>query len=221
MDVTFSLVNAVQSVDGTFTTTLFIDADCDGVIGAGDTVVSGALSVSAGDEVCLIGRVTSAAGAAAGVTLNFDIQASGTFSGTSTPFEISNADTVTVFSGEILQLTKQVCNSTGNLCDLVTGEGFEISNGGRPGDVIVYRLIFENPGPDAINDVAVSDRTPAFSALTSTAPAIVQQPAELTCALLVPSVPRVGYTGSLAWTCTGSLVPGEIGVVSFEVQIDE
>lgn len=219
--VEFSLANAVQTPDGVFSNNLFEDANCNGVIDSGETAVSGSRAVQAGDQVCLIARVAVDAAAPSGAAHTFDIVAVGTYDGTSDSFTLTNSDSVSVSDGSSLQLSKQVCNKSINACDAVAGTNFGTNNSGKPGEILVYRITFSNPGSEAMENLSVHDSTPAWTRLTGTAPSVAVSPPGLTCALTLPSVPVAGYVGDLRWDCTGSAQPGDMGVLAFEVMVDE
>ncbi len=218
--VVFSLAALDANPANAFTQTVFADNDCDGVIGAADTPLAAPVDLLAGDKTCLAIRVGTDAGAPPAASLEYTLAADFTFHGTAMTAQLANKDLVTVSQNGALELTKRVCNSSLSACDLASGAGFSSANSGAPGDVLVYLIGFANPGPDPIDDVDVYDDTPAFSALTATAPGVVAAPSGLTCALASPAVASAGYTGDLHWACTGLMAPGQTGAVSFEVSVD-
>ncbi|MEM7768811.1 MAG: DUF11 domain-containing protein, partial [Pseudomonadota bacterium] len=219
MDVVFAVTNAAESPAGAFTTLPFYDEDCNGVVNATDAAVAGARSFAAGDQVCVLVRVVHVAPTADGASLSYDLEAQATYTATTALDTLTNTDRITVNEGAALALTKAVCNATTTSCNAATGAGFGVNNAGRPGDVLVYRIVFEAPGPDPIDEVAVHDRTPDYSALTAVAPGIVLQPNSVACALTEPAMPAPNYAGDLEWGCPGSMVAGDRGIVSFEVKV--
>jgi len=228
MEVSFALQNQVQSVDGLFTVTLFSDSDCDGVFGAGDTVISGSLPIVAGEQICLLVRAASDAGAPDGASLTFDLEASATYTNLTggfatmlNPNVLTNSDVLTVGNAGSLVLTKEVCNTALVVCDPATGAGFTRLNNGTPGDVLIYRILFEVVGTEPVDDLSIVDITPSYSSLTATPPATVALPADLTCTFTDPASPAQGYEGVLAWECIGRINPGSVGIVAFEVAIAE
>lgn len=219
MSVEMSVVDIVESTPGGFAITLFADADCDGDVDAGETVLSNPASVSANTQLCVIARIATTPGLADGSSVTFDLEAVATYVGTGQTITLRNSDRLDVGASGAMTLTKQVCNQSQTVCDVATGAGFGLSNNGAPGDVLIYRLVSAPNGSAAVDNVSVHDTTPAYSALTASAPAVVAGPGGLSCALAVPAVPTAGYQGPLNWTCTGSMPPGEQLVVSFEVAI--
>lgn len=226
MATSFSLQNEAQSVAGAFATVLFHDSNCNGAPDGGELPVTTALLAVAGQEVCLLVRVAADASLPTGVSLTFDLVANANFTGLPgdfatlvAPVILSNTDALTLSNAGSLVLTKEVCNASNGPCDALTGAGFAQTNRGLPGDILVYRIVFEVTGPEAVEGVSVSDRTPAFSALTARAPVIVAAPPTLSCALTAPAAPTEGFEGILSWICTGLAAPGSLGSVSFEVEI--
>jgi len=176
-------------------------------------------TVAANQEVCLLIRVANATGSVQGEDIQFELVANGTYANTPETFALENFDRVTIGAQAALQLTKMVCNTNVASCGVQTGAGFDRSNAGAPGDMLIYRLVFENRGSGIIDDVNVNDDTPTFSSLTATSPSVVVSPQGLTCALATPLSPADGYEGGLEWTCPGEMQAGARGVVSFEVRI--
>ena len=221
VDITLPAASVDTSPEGAFALSLIEDADCDGRIDAGETAPAASRVVSAGDTICLLVRAQADAAAPSGAAVSYVVLAEFGFAGTGASATPSNRDRVTVSDVGTLILTKQVCNSSAAACDVTTGAGFSAANTGAPGDTLVYRIMFENPGPDAIDDVDIHDDTPAFSALANSAPHVVSTPDGLACALSTPAAPVAGYTGNLHWSCAGTMASGDTGAVSFEVVVDD
>jgi len=89
------------------------------------------------------------------------------------------------------------------------------------GDVLRYLLVFSNQGVRALTEVTVNDSTPAFSALNAAAACPATLPADLSgCSLSVPDGSNgPGYEGALQWLFSGELLPGNQGVVSYDVRV--
>ncbi len=219
--LTLALANETQEPAGAFALSLILDANCNGAIDAGEGAPPAGQAVAAGDTACVLVRVQADAAAPAAARLTYDVLADFAFAGTAQAAALTNTDRVTVSQSGALILTKQVCNATASACDALAGTGFAASNAGRPGDRLLYRIVFEASGPEPVDDVEVFDDTPAWSSLSATAPTILRTPSGLSCTLATPPAPGPGYTGALGWTCTGTMVPGEAGIVTFEVRVDE
>ena len=222
MDVDVSISGLDTSSPGSFTTTLWRDDDCSGDVSGAEAVLSGTQSLAAGEVVCLVARVEASGGLASGATVSFDVMADAVLSGTAETEQLSNADRVTVNDGASLTLTKQVCNASQSTCNAATGAGFGTNNRGAPGEQLVYRLVFENPTGEPLDDVRVYDRTPDYSATIAGGASIVAQPSSVSCSLVQPASPvPAGFEGVVEWNCPGQMAAGDRGVASFTVEIAE
>jgi hypothetical protein len=134
---------------------------------------------------------------------------------------LTNSDRVTISNGGNLTLTKEVCNTTIGACDVLLGTGFSLANTGAPGDVLTYRIVFEVTGSTPVDSLEIADITPAYSRLAITAPSVVIEPDGVSCSLSDPAAPTQGYEGVLKWVCTGSVAPGSLGTVAFDVRISQ
>ena len=121
-------------------------------------------------------------------------------------------------------LQKQVRNIgpdgvQGTADDVDSSDG--TANQAAPGDVLRYRLVFSNQGVRALTEVTVNDSTPAFSALNAAAACPAALPADLSgCSLSAPDGSNgPGYEGALQWLFSGQLLPGNQGVVSYDVRV--
>ena len=208
--VTFALTPRPGPGADTFTAAVFVDADCDGMP---ETALAGAVPVARGATVCVTVRVSSSSGAAPGTEVALDLTATTTYGATGLSEVDANVDRVRVDTAEgALVLRKTVRNVT-----QATAEG--VTNGARAGDVLEYRITLENPGARAATDIAVHDRTVAYTVLAEPVPTPVAISPDVTCALAEPAANAAGYAGSLRWDCTGSLAPGARGSVTFRVRI--
>lgn len=85
-----------------------------------------------------------------------------------------------------------------------------------PGDTLTYTINYENLGDEPISQVEVVDEVPAYTTYFSSSCGAL--PTGFTnCNILAPSV---GIRGTIKWTFTGVLQPGETGAVSYKVLID-
>ncbi len=220
MDVDFAITGLDTSSAGSFTTTLWRDDDCSGDINAAEAVLPGTQSLAAGEVVCLVARVEASDGLASGATVSFDVLADAVLSGTAETEQLANTDRVTVNDGASLTLTKQVCNTSTSACDVATGAGFGTNNRGAPGELLVYRLVFENPTGEPLEDVRVYDRTPDYSATIAGGASMVTQPTSVSCSLVQPASPvPAGFEGVVEWNCPGQMAAGDRGIASFTVEI--
>ena len=85
-----------------------------------------------------------------------------------------------------------------------------------PGSAVTYTITYGNPnGAQALQNIVISDVTPAFTSFTSAACGTL--PASLTSCTI--AAPAVGTTGTVTWTMGGSLNPGATGSVSITVTV--
>uniref|UniRef100_Q11DY3 Conserved repeat domain n=2 Tax=Chelativorans TaxID=449972 RepID=Q11DY3_CHESB len=213
--VSFTLTDVTGTPDAAlFSTTLFHDADCSGELAAGEGPPPAPAAVQAGDVICLFVRTEALDSVPPGGELAYTLAAATALSGTQAVLEpAANQDKVTVATGSVT-VTKRVRNVTRN-------GSFAASGTGAPGDVLEYSIIFSNPSPGAVSHVQVHDKTPSYTTLSAPM-TVVQDPASLDCAPAVPPAGgSAGYRGVLRWDCTGTMLPGDQGEVSFKVTIDQ
>lgn len=210
-----SIADQTQNpADGFAAPTVFRDNDCSSSIDAGEGVLQNPVPVVAGDMVCVVLRVESKAGTPLGADIEFDIVADTTFTASAIASTLTNHDRVDVGDGAKVEITKRVRN-------LTTGGAFVVTNQANPGQVLEYRLVFTNPSNGPAVDVTIFDRTPPYTSLQGSLPAITATPAGTACAIVTPPGGGAGgYRGDLQWACTGAMAPGSAGEVRFQVQVD-
>ncbi|WP_306397933.1 hypothetical protein [Telluria beijingensis] len=84
-----------------------------------------------------------------------------------------------------------------------------------PGSTIVYTITFQNSGTTTLNNLKVSDPTPAYTTYVDSN--CGPMPAGLACT--VSSKPAVGSSGKVEWGVTGTLAPGATGSVTVSVKV--
>ena len=84
-----------------------------------------------------------------------------------------------------------------------------------PGATIVYTIKYENTGTTTLNDLKISDRTPAFTSYADSSCGAL--PSGLNCA--VSAKPEAGAGGKVEWGFTGTLAPGASGQVTITVTV--
>ena len=208
--VTFSYTSAISVPPGAFSAALYRDLGCDGSL---DDPISAPVPVIAGEEICILSRVSAGSGAGEGSRYVYQIVASTSFTATTANSSAENSDEVVVASesGQIA-LTKTVENIT-------QGQPESTLNSGREGDVLLYRIYLENTSPFPVTNINVYDRTPPYTSLSDAIPTPVVISPNLTCNLSNPVTNAANYVGSLEWNCTGMLLPSENGALSFRVAI--
>ncbi len=184
--------------------TLLRDANCNGVLDAGEGVISTGIVTTASTPVCVIVKVTVPAGAPVGALNLSTLQAVFSYTNASPPLAVTltNEDTTAVGGGggAALSLVKSQDNATP-----------------LPGGRIVYTIVYTNQGSGAITSLRINDTTPEFTRFFS-ATCLPPLAAGLT-ACSVTASPAVGASGAIEWTLSGSLLPSASGQVSFVVDV--
>ncbi len=235
--VTFSLSRVTTPAAPAWNEVLYRDNNCNGVLDAGDPIISGAISLDPNDttagepsqrRVCIIVHEFIPAGAAAGAVNAVTVSAAFTYSNAAPALAstLTVIDTTTVGAAG-LRLQKQVCNVTAQIalaapCDptltgATAGRGFGASNTGGSGDELMYRIIYSNGASTPLTSLVVDDTTPAFTVRAATAAQSFSIPAGLTGPGFVQ--PAAGQSGAIKWTFGGSLGAAQQGVVTFNVII--
>ncbi|WP_293374439.1 hypothetical protein [Nevskia sp.] len=197
-----------------WTEVIYLDANCNAAIDAGELPITGPLTLVAGQQVCIVDREFVPAAAPDGARNVVTVTA--TFTYTNALPGLNNVqtrtDTTTVgdATGAALVLSKTVSSGTAS-----------------PGTVLTYTITYTNRSTEPLNTIVVNDATPSFTSFVSAAAGPL--PASLTaCQKTTPAggpvdcaaVQAPGGRGALRWTFTGSLQPGGSGTVSFQVQVD-
>ncbi|WP_239450490.1 GEVED domain-containing protein [Loktanella sp. S4079] len=208
--VTFSYANPNMAPPNSFSATLYRDTDCDTTP---DTPINAPITVSAGDRLCLVSRVTANSGIGPGSSYTYDLVASTALSATTVVSTSQNTDRIVAGGGAgRLELRKTVRNITQN-----TPEG--ASNGGAIGDVLRYQIYLRNPSSAPATNVIIYDKTPSYTALASPIASPTTLGNNLICVVSQPTNNVAGYVGPLRWDCTGTYEPGEDDSVFFDVVI--
>ena len=194
--------NVVFNSDNTsgWPTIIYLDLNCNGQIDATDTVALGAMPVAAGQQICIINKVSIPAGTAIGISDITTVDAYFT-SGTSAS-ELSVFDTTTVGAVSAgLVLTKAVDKATA-----------------QPNDTVTYTLTYQNNSNVPIASIVINDTTPAYTTFLSSTCVLPLPTAISACA--VTTEPATGATGAVKWTLTGTLAPAATGQVNYSVKVD-
>jgi len=241
--VTFTSARVATPAAPVWNEVIYRDANCNAVLDGTEgsaTIDNTPIAVdpnstTAGDpsgrRVCIIVREFIPASAAVGAVNKATISAAFTYAnanpalaGTLTVIDTTLSGSAT--GGDGLRLRKEVCNVTTTvapgcvaaLTGANAGNGFADNNAGKPGDELVYRIIYSNASSNNLTSLVVNDATPPFTVRsTLTAPAYAVTPAGLTNGSI--TAPAAGATGGFNWTFTGNLTPNAQGVVTFNVQI--
>lgn len=88
-------------------------------------------------------------------------------------------------------------------------------SGAKPGDVLLYTLVFCNAAGAAISNVRIDGATPAATDFVSAS--CGELPPDIAC--IVGAQPAPGGDGVIVWTLSGALQPGISGTVNFKVSV--
>ncbi|MDD4964522.1 MAG: GEVED domain-containing protein [Gallionella sp.] len=182
---------------------LYVDANCNATIDAGEVIAPTPMALTAGQEVCLLVKefvpASGAMNAQNAVTITANVSA--TFSGAAVSFSYVHHDTTTVGqpTSAGLVLVKSVDKTTA-----------------MPGDMITYTIAYTNNGSGILSNVVINDATPAYTLFQSADCGVLPLNFVLPCNITKPAV---GSTGSIIYNFTGTLVPTSSGAVHFTVQV--
>ncbi len=199
-----------------FSSIVYLDANANGVIDAGDTVINAPADlggIAAGASLRLLVRVSATAGAAAGTadTTTLTVTTAGSINATAAPAVVSTTDTTAVIAGNLVLLKEQALDADCNGAADTAFSNANITVGATPGACVRYRVTITNIGTASVLSVVLSDATPANTTYHATVAA----------ATSVGSItaPTAGTTGTVSAT-VGSLAAGASAVVSFGVRIN-
>ena len=179
--------------------TVYLDANCNGQLDAGDTLLTAARAVVADQAVCVIVKVFAPLTAANDTRTTFTLTASFAYANNTLTSQATRGDLTIVGAADGLQLVKSVDKSVA-----------------ASGAVITYTLTYTNLGSAAVSAVKIRDATPAWTLLNAAGCGAL--PTGIT-ACNVTAQPAAGAAGSVEWTLTGSLPSGGTGTVVFSVTV--
>ncbi|MCR9132811.1 MAG: DUF2341 domain-containing protein [bacterium] len=196
--------NSVNNPNINFPVVLTRDLNCDGDPDQGEPILSSSdnISVTAGQAICLVVRVNVPNGVNDGATSTTTVTATMVYANSATNIQqvLTRTDIVTVSTTD------------GGLVIIKAVDKAQA----MPGDTLTYTINYENLGDEPISQVEVVDEVPAYTTYFSSSCGAL--PTGFTnCNILAPSV---GIRGTIKWTFTGVLQPGETGAVSYKVLID-
>ncbi len=223
-DGTASSVNlAISHTLSGWSSLIYYDANNNGIVDSGDTVVTnlaftsaGGTGLAVGETVRLLVKVFAPPGTPLGAIDAATITATtvnGTYT-TTVPSAATATDNTTVISGDVVLLKEQALDASplDGVADTAYGTA-DITTGALPGKGIRYRITVTNQGSAPATAVKVYDTTPAFTVYTTTVIAA-------TTVGSVTTTPVNGAAGPLEFN-VGTLNPGQSAVITFGVIINQ
>jgi trimeric autotransporter adhesin len=223
-----TLAGVMSGATASWGFTIYWDRNNDGVLDAGDPIISDlanltggtggastAAGLDAGETARIFVRVNAPVSAAIGDTnvVTTTATVTGTVNGIAAPTVTPVTDTTQVISGQVRLTKEQALDAN---CDGVADGAFQqtpITTGAIPGACIRYRILIENQGTSAVTTLVVSDATPANTTYHITVPAAITGPGNTVTA------PAGGATGTVQATIP-TLVAGATQTLTFGVRID-
>ena len=195
----FELNSESRSSDS-WQSVLYRDDNCDGQLETGEAIVSDELNVQTNEQVCLILKTFVPVQAPVDSNQVESLKATFTYANTDvqTTHTVTNITTVGDADSATLSLVKAVAQSSA-----------------LPGETLVYTIRYQNTGAGEVSELKIHDNTPAYTVFASAQ--CIETLAELTCE--VSEQPVVGDSGSITWTISGVVQPGDNGVVQFNVVV--
>jgi uncharacterized repeat protein (TIGR01451 family) len=213
--VTFSMANTATPASPVWNQVLYQDSNCNAALETSELQVTAAITVTAGQTVCLIIKQFVPAGANQGAQNSITLSAAFSYTGSAPALAVSTllaTDITTVGQAGDLSLAKLVSNITQAIPAAT-------SVNASPGDTLQYTLTATNNGTLPLSTLFVSDSTTAFTGYVSAAcPGTL--PTGIT-GCTVTTQPAVGAQGALKWTFTGSLASGAQLIVTYRVKVDQ
>ncbi len=182
---------------------LHLDLNCNGQIDAGDTVITGSITVVAGEQVCLVDKVSIPPGTALSAQDSATVQAS---------FAYTNANPTLTAAAFVVDSTTAGVGASGLVLTKTTDK-----TTASVGEVITYTVTYQNNSSQPISTIVVSDATPTYTSFV--AASCGPLPAAISTCVLT-TVPSLGGVGSIRWQLGGSLNPASSGQVVFSVKVD-
>jgi mucin-19 len=213
-NVSFSLTNMPTPVLAGWTTQLYRDTNCDGMLNGveGTAELMTSVAVVPGNLVCIIVKSNIPFNAPLmGQNL---ITVTSTFvpaMGPTTLLSRTDLTTVGAATGSGLALSKSVRNVT-------LGGAAVTNNTARPMHVLEYVITYRNNASAGLSNIVINDVVPAFTGFTS-AGCVMPFPMMIS-ACNVSIQPAINATGAIQWVITGTLLPAQSGSVFFFVTVN-
>ena len=199
-----------------FTSIVYLDANNNNVIDAGEVVINTAANLGAfaiNQSKQLLVKVTASSGVGIGVvdTTTLTATTAGQINGVAAPSVVFATDATTVIAGNLVLIKAQALDAA---CDGTADTAYStvtITTGAVPGACIRYQITATNNGNASVTNLVVSDSTPASTTYSFTVPAATT--------LGTVTAPANGTPGTISATVP-TLTPSASVVLNFGVRID-
>jgi uncharacterized repeat protein (TIGR01451 family) len=183
---------------------LYDDNNCNGTLEQGEPVHAAAIAMAADstNQVCLVVQVLVPVSAPANAQYAMTLAATFSYD-TISLTTVRNRTDLTTVGDSSLALAKVVDKTTA-----------------QPGELLTYTITYTNAGSEALSDIVIDDKTPAFTTFNN-ASCILPLSANLTgCSASIQ--PAIGGTGPVQWTFNpgDTLQSGSSGQVQYQVTVD-
>ncbi|QOF77551.1 beta strand repeat-containing protein [Variovorax sp. 38R] len=225
--VSVSLPSADETAG--WTTAVYIDANGDGQIDAGDPLITGTIPgpLVGGTSQKLLVKVFAPGGATAGATDTATVTV--TFpSGVGSCGTPTATDVSTVISGQVRVVKTQAADANCDASEAATPAAITANFSTalltmKPGQCVLYRIVATNEGVAPISNLKINDAVPAYTSLTgATQPAAATQ-----CSSTGLTGTAVAYAGTAPATtvscgsAANTLAPGGTATLIFAVKINQ
>lgn len=202
--VTFSLSMIESPPIPGWGTVLYLDSNGNGILDPGEPAITAPISVTAGQNLHLIVKDFSPAGAGYGAQHQITLTALFSYSAVLPAL----STTLTRQDLTIVGQPQQAGLSLVKVADKAQA---------LPGESITYTITYTNLSAAQLENIVIFDQTPAFT--THLAASFGPLPPQLTGCTI--STPAIGAYGNLSWAFSGKLDSGASGTVSYSVKIND
>lgn len=200
--VVFSTSDQPSQAGAVWGSVIYLDSQCNAGLDGADTVLTGPVTVTAGQVVCLLVKVNSPSSALSGSSDQTTLSATETLQPTpqlgsvvkvQTRSDITTVGAQTSGSLVLLKEVRKVGSCPSTSADTLP---FAASNSAMPGSFLEYRLNYTNQAPGPVTGIQISDSVPAYTGFQSAGCDAL--PSGLASCTLTQQ-PAVGSTGALVW----------------------
>jgi uncharacterized repeat protein (TIGR01451 family) len=202
--LSFSLAEVSSPTVAGWAPVIYLDANCNGQLEAGEQPITLPISVVTGQRICLLIKD------AIPITAPFNAQHQITISAN---FQYTGANPALSQTNSRIALTI-VGNPTTAGLNLVKAVDKPTA---LPGETITYTLTYANNSSGSLSNIVIFDSTPAYTTFSSASAGVL--PGNLSAVSI--SSPAIGNVGSIRWNFTGALAPAQTGTVTFRVTVSQ